>query len=311
MKKNLIRACLAATLVLGGGALGFADNTDREGSKDHPLISRYPGCTIHEYETSSYAQFTLPLSRLGGDKFDKSLPLEGKITRIGYDCPAGRSPLEIYRNIESALKGAGFATLFTCAEDSCGRGSYYQNPRIGNYEENWNYGPRYHLTAKLERPEGDVYVHMAAWGTHAPAAEYDIIEVRPMDTGLVKVDAAALAGDITRTGHAAIYGIYFDTGKADIKPESDAALGEISKLLAQDASLKVYVVGHTDNQGMLASNIDLSKRRADAVVKVLTVKYNIAAARLSPQGDGPTAPVASNDSDEGRAKNRRVELVKQ
>jgi len=81
--------------------------------------------------------------------------------------------------------------------------------------------------------------------------------------------------------------------------------------LQQDPKLKLYVVGHTDNVGTLASNMDLSKRRGDAVVAVLSTKYGVAAARLNAQGDGPTAPVASNDSDDGRAKNRRVELVKQ
>ena len=74
--------------------------------------------------------------------------------------------------------------------------------------------------------------------------------------------------------------------------------------------MKLYVVGHTDNQGAFDMNIDLSRWRADAVVKKLTVKYGVVAARLRP-GDGPTAPVAANETEEGRSKNRRVELVKQ
>jgi len=119
------------------------------------------------------------------------------------------------------------------------------------------------------------------------------------------------ASDITRTGHAAVYGIYFDTGKADVKPESDATLKEIAQMLQQAPALTVHVVGHTDNVGTLASNMDLSRRRADAVVQVLTSKYHIAAARLNGQGVGPLAPVASNQSEEGRSKNRRVELVQQ
>jgi outer membrane protein OmpA-like peptidoglycan-associated protein len=132
-----------------------------------------------------------------------------------------------------------------------------------------------------------------------------------MESDLITVDAASLANDINRTGHASVYGIYFDTGKADVKPESDATLKEVAKLLQGDPMLKLYVVGHTDNVGTLASNMDLSRRRANAVTQLLTTKYGVAAARLSAQGDGPTAPVASNDSEDGRAKNRRVELVKQ
>jgi outer membrane protein OmpA-like peptidoglycan-associated protein len=108
-----------------------------------------------------------------------------------------------------------------------------------------------------------------------------------------------------------INGILFDTGKADIKPESDAALAEVSKLLKGDPKLLVYVVGHTDNVGGLAANMDLSRRRAAAVSQLLTTKYGIPAAQLSPFGNGPYAPVASNDSEDGRAANRRVELVKQ
>jgi outer membrane protein OmpA-like peptidoglycan-associated protein len=132
-----------------------------------------------------------------------------------------------------------------------------------------------------------------------------------MEGGLVTVDAAALANDITNTGHSSVYGIYFDTGKAEVKPESDATLKEIAKLLQQHAGLKLLVVGHTDSVGALAANMDLSKRRADAVVQALTAKYGVAAARLSGQGAGPLAPVASNKTEDGRAKNRRVELVEQ
>lgn len=142
-------------------------------------------------------------------------------------------------------------------------------------------------------------------------AEVVIVEMKPMDSGLVTVNAESLAGDITRTGHASVYGIYFDTGKADVKPESDAALKEIAKLLQKDAQLKLYVVGPTDNVGNLASNQDLSQRRADAVAQLLSAKYGVPPSRLRAIGDGPSAPVASNDSEEGRAKNRRVELVKQ
>jgi outer membrane protein OmpA-like peptidoglycan-associated protein len=132
-----------------------------------------------------------------------------------------------------------------------------------------------------------------------------------MEGGLITVDAAALSSDIAATGHTAVYGIYFDTAKAEVKPESDAALKEIAKLLQQTPTLKLFVVGHTDSVGALASNMDLSKRRADAVVAALTAKYGVAAARLAAQGCGPLAPVGSNDTEDGRAKNRRVELVKQ
>ena len=127
----------------------------------------------------------------------------------------------------------------------------------------------------------------------------------------VVANAKDLQNGLNATGHVTANGIFFDTDKADLKPESKAALDEIAKLLKEDGSLKIYVVGHTDNQGALAHNMDLSKARAASVVRALETQYGVPAARLTPEGDGPTAPVASNDSEEGRAKNRRVELVKQ
>lgn len=282
---------------------------DVAGSTDHPLISRYPGSYIDLYSAKEFDEYTLPLSRLDAEH-PKNQHLEGKLTRIHYTMPAKRSPLEVVRNYQEAFRRAGFETLFTCSGEQCGGGSVGDPNGYG-----WCGGcsPR-QVTAKLGRPAGDVYVslHIEEDNPDTPAwGQLDIIEMKPMESGMVTVNAASLASDITRTGHASVYGIYFDTGKADVKPESDAMLKEVAKLLQQDAKLKLYVVGHTDNQGALEANLDLSKRRADAVVQVLTGKYTVAAIRLRSLGDGPSAPVASNDSEDGRAKNRRVELVKQ
>ena len=101
----------------------------------------------------------------------------------------------------------------------------------------------------------------------------------------------------------------FDTAAATIKPDSKSSLDEIGKLLKSDAKLTLHIVGHTDGQGTLASNFDLSKRRAEAVRAALIKDYTIAATRLSANGVASLAPVAPNTTDEGRAKNRRVELV--
>ena len=287
----------------------LAHAQDVQGGKDHPLISRYPGSTIVEYRQKAFDEFELPLSAVADGKYAKTQHLEGKITGIYYTTPEGRSALEVSRNYESALKSAGFETLFNCAK-TCGDappgGSVPLDECCGNY------GNARYLAAKLSRDSGDAYVALWVYDS-----SYDIktflvvVEMKPMETGLVTVNAATLAGDISRTGHASVYGIYFDTGKADVKPESDATLKEIAKLLQQNPALKLYVVGHTDNQGTLDMNMDLSKKRADAVLASLTTKYGVAASKLRAAGDGPTAPVASNDAEDGRAKNRRVELVKQ
>ena len=311
------RVCVACLLLSLSAPFAAAQNEDAEEGKDHPLISRYPGSVITHYLTKEFDEFTLPLGKLADDKFTKSQHLEGKFTRIVYLAPEGRSVLEVFRNYRGALQKGGFETLFTCGPQDC-YGSGNANARVygtGDYDDYWgpDHGIHY-VAAKLARPEGDVYVSLLVddqGGNSQSNVELYVIEMKPMESGLITVDAASLANDINRTGHASVYGIYFDTGKADIKPESGATLKEIAKLLQGDRMLKLYVVGHTDNQGTLHMNMDLSRRRADAVLAALTTKYAVPAGRLRAYGSGPYAPVASNDREDGRAKNRRVELVKQ
>ena len=169
-----------------------------------------------------------------------------------------------------------------------------------------------YLAAKLARPAGDAYVSVVVEKDKYEGGTWlTIVEVKPMGGSQVTVNAQAMANDITATGHVALYGIYFDTGKAIVKPESKTSLDEIAKLMGAQPPLRLHVVGHTDNVGSIASNMTLSKQRADAVVSALVNDYRIAPARLVGNGVGPLAPVASNLSEEGRAKNRRVELVAQ
>lgn len=315
---TFIRTVFVACLLLGLSApFAAGQDQDVEGSKDHPLISRYPGSVIKNYLTKEFDEFTLPLSKVVDQKFAKSQHLEGKVTRIVYGAPEGRSVLEVFRNYQGALKKAGFETLFTCGPQDC-YGSGSSSARVygsGDYDDYWgpDHGIHY-VSAKLARPEGHVYVSLLVddqGGNLRPNVEMYVIEMKPMESELIAVNAASLANDINRTGHASVYGIYFDTGKADVKPESDATLKEIAKLFQGDPMLKLYVVGHTDNQGALDLNMELSRRRADAVLAALTTKYAVPAGRLRAYGSGPYAPVASNDNEDGRAKNRRVELVKQ
>ncbi|MCJ7500866.1 OmpA family protein [bacterium] len=227
---------------------------------------------------------------------------------LAADLPAkdAKITLEIYENYEQAMTAAGFEFIYTCADKGCGQ----PGPADPMLKYKWACFEQRHATGKLARPEGDIFVNLhVCKGTDKTFL--GIVESKPMETGLVKVDADALADEIDRTGHASIYGIYFDTDKADVKPESEQALGEIARLLGNRPDLKLYVVGHTDSVGSLDYNKDLSVRRARAVVEVLTGKYGIAKNRLWGEGVGPLVPVLTNSSDGGRAKNRRVELVKQ
>jgi outer membrane protein OmpA-like peptidoglycan-associated protein len=136
-----------------------------------------------------------------------------------------------------------------------------------------------------------------------------IVESQTMRQEVV-ADASAMRNDLADTGRTIVQGLYFDTASATIKPESERALTEMVKLLNGSPALKVYVVGHTDSVGSLDSNLKLSSDRAASVVKAIAAR-GVATQRLKSAGVGPYSPVASNDTDGGKAKNRRVELVKQ
>ena len=335
------------TLILVAALLGIArsspaQQSDTKGSQDHPLIPRYAGSSIIGYEARAYDELTLALGKSVADeeaktfayRLSKSQRVEGKSTRLLYVAPEGRSSLEIFRNYEAALTKAGFQPLFACTDRECsfdGNASRFDNLIYGQARRFQNGTPssasaftgakdvRY-LAAKLSAPGKDVYAslmvaiesfdHFKDTFNH-PLVLLEVVESNAMEANMVRVDAATMAKDIVSTGRAVLYGIYFDTAKDVVRPESEPTLAEIGKLLTQDRALKLYVVGHTDNVGGFDSNMDLSTRRANAVVAHLRTRYSIDATRLRPVGVGFVAPVASNASDEGRAKNRRVELVKQ
>jgi OmpA-OmpF porin, OOP family len=131
-----------------------------------------------------------------------------------------------------------------------------------------------------------------------------------METGRVTIDAAVMARELAANGRIALYEIYFGFGSADLTPASDTALREIAALLRKDATLQLFVVGHTDNVGTFQTNLDLSRRRAAAVVRALSTAHGAESNRLQAEGVGMLAPLAANDTDAGRARNRRVELVR-
>jgi outer membrane protein OmpA-like peptidoglycan-associated protein len=253
-------------------APAIAHAQDAKGCKDSPAMSRVPGSTILYCNHESFTGRDFNLD--GG----KQKHVEGEYTEIGYQQADSTADLQVFRNVESALKADGW-------------------------------------TIDFERGTSEIVAHKdGTWFTLRPhsyhQSEYIFVTEKQMVQEVV-ANSAALSAGLSGKGHVVVRGIFFETGKADVKPESDPALKEVAKLLQQDAAMKVYVVGHTDNAGSLGENMVLSSRRASAVMKELTAKYGIAAARLQAFGNGPYAPVAANDNEEGRAQNRRVELVKQ
>ena len=272
----------AATLLLGLLCLAIpatAAKPDKPGCKDHPLFpTRMPEYRISSCTANEFDMFEFNTSK--GPKHRE----EGKFTFISYeieDRKNEQSGLAVVRNYENAIKKIG-GTIANKDEQRWVNGHVVVDGR-----EFW---------VQADKGNGAIWLR--------------IIEKEAMQQHIV-ADAASFGNDLKTTGHAAVYGILFDTGKADIKPESAQAIGEVAKLLKADAGLKVFVVGHTDGVGGVEANLKLSQARAEAVVQALVREHGIAVARLKSFGNGPFAPVAPNDAEEGRAKNRRVELVQQ
>jgi len=248
-------------------------------SKDHPLLTRMPDFYISDYEYKEFDE-----ADFKNDK-GEDIKIEGHIYHIEYEIKKEKktpSELQILRNYENAIKEIGGLTL-------------YEAPG-----ETW-------LKVEMGRKITWIYVYAHSEGE---SYELKIIEKKAMEQEVV-ANAGSLAQDIRTTGHASVYGIHFDFNKATVKPESEQTLKEIAKLLKQNPKLNLYVVGHTDNVGKIAYNMKLSQTRAEAVVEALVTKHGVSLNRLNPYGVGPLTPVASNETEEGRAVNRRVELVKE
>ena len=275
---NVSWAALAALLAV---PVLFAQ-TDVPGSKDYPGISRMPGYYIANYLEAPFDSHTFTVAEGGRER---QQVVEGRKLDLRYNLVENApmpSALQIVRNYQNAARSAGGQVLLDTKE----------------------------LTT-IRFTKGGKEVWCAVATSNEPSGMFIlmvIVEKQAMQQE-VTIDAKAMARDIGESGRVAIYGIHFDTGKAELKPESAPALAEIAKLLKESPALKVYVVGHTDMVADLATNVKLSQARAQAVVNALVSQHAIAASRLIAYGDGPYAPVASNRTEEGRAQNRRVELV--
>ncbi len=245
---------------------------DRQGCQDSPLLSRVSGCYIDRCERNDWEAVKVAVAP------GKDDTIEGEYEQLLYYCPVNYSRLKVVRNAEVALRQAGYTIVFS--------GTYDGDPAATARK-----GPQWVF---VSTGNGRYWVRTVK--AKAMAQE-------------MQAGADAWSKELAESGHAAVYGVYFDTDKADIKPESETALKEMVKLLNGTPKLAVFIVGHTDNTGEYLHNLKLSEARANAVVAALVAKYGIVAGRLKALGAGPIAPVASNRAEEGRAKNRRVELV--
>ncbi|MEL7191734.1 MAG: OmpA family protein [Bacteroidota bacterium] len=282
---------------------------DYKGSSDHPLMSRYQGSTIISYAQSNFESY--PLFQ---DAYVNQQPVmvEGAFTSINYRAPKGRTPLEVHRNYEQALETKGFEQVLRLRNtDTWGFPDYIKVSGLPDEHRRGTTGTasESHYTA-YQKGGISVAIYTSSYYGEATHTLVDIVENEEMEGEMVEVDADLIREKIMNEGRIALYGIYFDTGEATLQETSAQTLYEIVRFLQDNPSIQLYVVGHTDMTGGLASNVTLSQDRATAVVQYLT-DQGIAYERLTPKGVGPLAPVDSNETEKGRAKNRRVELVLQ
>lgn len=310
---------IIAALLLPPQGAAAKKAKDVKGSRDHPAVgARYPGATIVRYITKEFDEYPLLLGKVAQrNKPGKHEALEGKVTRMSYEIEKGRTTLEVFRNYETALTEKGFKPLFTCKNRDCGGRPFNHTvvPYWNGFAE--NYSNQRYLAAKKEGPDGVVYaslyvvLNLAEGGPRHKRvyAQVDIVEIKAMREKMEVVDATKMQKALDAAGHIALYGILFDHNSAKLRPESKKTLAEVAKLLKSQPKLKLFVVGHTDNQGGLDYNRKLSGQRAASVVRYLTKTSGIAKARLAAHGLGFLAPVATNRTEAGKQKNRRVELV--
>lgn len=260
-------------------SLAFAQD-DEEGAKDHPMVPRMAGFFISGYNAKDFNGHTFVLEN------DLEVRVEGKYWEIDYWIKEGAkapSPLEIARNYRNAFLAKG-GVLRLGDEDGAntiivlkqGGGELWFRCEVSN--------------------GGEVYT-------------VTIVERAAM-AQQVELTTAAIAEALKEKGSLALRNILFDTGKATLKPESSRELQLVIDVLKQDETLRLEVQGHTDNVGQVAANLTLSQQRATAVRDYLVKTGGIVAARLTAVGYGDTKPVAPNATDEGRAQNRRVEIVR-
>ena len=281
MTSFAIRLLVATLLSLHAvAALAQTPGVDEAGCKESALVSRYPGCGIYECVKKEFGAYDLVINKAGETK-----SLEGEGERLKLACPAQVSHLQLLRNAEAALKKSGYTIVFS------GRHEQHDQPAVTAQKgaqwimvqtAQWNEFPTYEQTAVLVK---DLAQQMSA-------------------------SAQAMSDAIAKSGRLDIYGITFATGQAAITPASDAVLVDVLAVLTANPDWRLRIEGHTDNVGDQAANMKLSAARAAAVAAWLTGK-GVDAGRLAPVGLGDTQPVAENTTDEGRARNRRVVLIKQ
>jgi outer membrane protein OmpA-like peptidoglycan-associated protein len=246
--------------------------------KDYPLLGHMPNYVAGTPEKRHFDQLDFDVAN--GDEA-KTVTVQGAKYRVSYSLREGAQPssdLDILQNYRTALEVLGAQILFTDASN---------------------------VDARLEKNGSPVWIKISSGGGET---DLSVIEEKAFQASIQPPKADALKAALEKDGHIALH-IHFDFGKATLRPDAQPILAQVEKLLRDNPALKLSVEGHTDDVGGQDVNLKLSQGRAAAVVGAL-VKSGIAEDRLRSAGHGADQPIADNATAEGRAKNRRVELVK-
>lgn len=296
----MLRSTVLALMLFAAVTPAFAawNDPNIEGVREHPLVKFYPQSRVYDASVKDFDSADIVTAYDKAKEGEEATveTVEGKVTIHYIEHKPGTSPLAVVRQYEGALKKAGLTTIVAgkSVAGVVGGGSAF-----GAFRLDKDGKPAVYVNVKSD-PEGE----------DAASTMLTIVEIKPMQQVLEANSADAYFDALQKTGRVAVYGINFDTAKASLRPESEKVLGEVKALLGDHDDLKLRIEGHTDNSGAAAANKKLSEDRA-ASVKAWLVKNGVEAARLTTAGFGDAKPVADNATEEGKAKNRRVELVKQ
>ncbi len=274
-------------------------------------VKAFPGAKVVNHATRGFDEYWIALGRLVGEgQAEKHQVVEGKWTHVTFVSPEGRSVAEVYKHYEQQLAKAGFEVMYACKGLECGEGGRKTNGDWWALSEHRRY-----VVARLPRARGDVWVsvHVHARKATAPVEhEVDVVEARPPaepPRPRDEAEVATLEKELKANGRVVLRSLGFAEGRPALLPASETVVKAIAELLARDPGLKLHVVVHSDDATPAAASLALTKKRAEAVVTLLKRRYRVPSARVQPAGLGMLAPVASNGTEEGRALNRRVELV--